>query len=189
MNALADAFSHPPVPALLVLAGVIAVALGGNEVLFRWLRRTRQPWVRALSRAIVHHCWWSSRVAVSVTALDLAIPGVGRLGPLPLVLEHLLSLAMIISLAWLLTGISFAFQDVALLRFRVDVRDNLRARRIHTQVMVIRRLTVVVVSLLTLAIIISSFTDARVLGTSLLASAGIAGAVVGIAARPLIANF
>lgn len=78
------------------------------------------------------------------------------------------------SVAWLITCITFALEDWTLVRLRADVRDNLKARRIHTQVRVVRRLTVVVVSVLTLAVVLTSFTSARVLGTGLLASAGIA---------------
>jgi small-conductance mechanosensitive channel len=155
---------------------------------FRVLLRTRRPWVRALSVALARHCWWPSRVLVVALIGDLALrnlpPPVGAQTQF----QQLLTMLLIAAVAWMVAGITFALEDVALQRFRVDVRDNLRARRVHTQVMVVRRLTVVLVVLLAIAVMLTTFTDARVLGTSILASAGIAGVVVGIAARPIIGN-
>ena len=66
--------------------------------------------------------------------------------------------------------------------------DNLRARRINTQTKVIARTVMVLTLLAGAAMILMTFPGARQIGASLLASAGVAGLVVGIAARPLFSN-
>jgi small-conductance mechanosensitive channel len=173
---------------VLLLVGETALVLGGIEVAFHVLLRTRRPWARTFSAALARHCWWPSRLVATAVVAELALPGL-RLSPaVQAVVDQVLVILQVAGVAWAVAGISFALEDLALARFRVDVRDNLRARRVHTQVMVIRRLTVVVVTVLAIAVVLTTLTDARVLGASLLASAGIAGVVVGIAARPIISN-
>jgi small-conductance mechanosensitive channel len=70
----------------------------------------------------------------------------------------------------------------------VRYAENLEARRIHTQARVLSRLGQVVVLLAGLAFMLMTFPGARQVGTSLLASAGVLGLVVGIAARPVFSN-
>ena len=188
MNDLPGLVLNSPLSGALALLAVLLAALGANEIVFHVLGRTRRRWVRTLSSAIARHCWWPARATIVTLAAELMLPSLQVPADLRPVLGQLPIMLVIISVAWLVTGVSFALEDLALARFRVDIRDNLKARRVHTQVMVIRRLTAVMVSLLALAVILTTLTDTRVLGTSLLASAGIAGVVVGIAARPLITN-
>lgn len=70
----------------------------------------------------------------------------------------------------------------------VDVADNLNARRIHTQTRMLARTLMFVVLMAGLALMLMTFPGARQFGASLLASAGVAGLVVGIAARPVFSN-
>ncbi|HEY3046787.1 MAG TPA: mechanosensitive ion channel domain-containing protein [Polaromonas sp.] len=70
----------------------------------------------------------------------------------------------------------------------VDVADNLNARRIHTQTRMLAHTAMFVVLLTGLALMLMTFPGARQFGASLLASAGVAGLVVGIAARPVFSN-
>ena len=188
MSDLPSLILHSPLSGVLALVAAVLAALGLNEVAFRVLRRTRRPWVRTLSSAIARHCWWPARATVAVLVADLMLPGLQLPPSARPALDQVLTILLIAAVAWLVAGASFALEDLALARVRVDVRDNLKARRIHTQVMVIQRLTAVAVSLLALAVMLTTLSDARVLGASLLASAGILGVVVGIAARPLITN-
>jgi small-conductance mechanosensitive channel len=59
---------------------------------------------------------------------------------------------------------------------------------VRTRINVVRRLTLVLVTVVALAAMLTTFDSVRSFGTGLLASAGIAGLVVGIAARPTISN-
>jgi small-conductance mechanosensitive channel len=68
------------------------------------------------------------------------------------------------------------------------VTDNLAARRIATQVQVMRRVVGVIVAILALSLMLLTFPGAQAIGTSMLASAGLAGLVVGMAMRPTLSN-
>src|SRR5680860_971659 len=91
-------------------------------------------------------------------------------------------------LRWLLVAAAYIVENLALRRYQLEVEDNLQARRVHTQVMVLRRITVFAAVLLAGAAMLMTFPQARTVGTSLLASAGIIGLVAGVAARPVLEN-
>src|SRR5262249_2933632 len=73
-------------------------------------------------------------------------------------------------------------------RHRMDVLDNLSARKIHTQVSSIRKIIVTAIVILATGSILMLFDPVRQFGTSILASAGIAGIVIGFAAQKTLGN-
>jgi small-conductance mechanosensitive channel len=81
-----------------------------------------------------------------------------------------------------------AIQSALLSGRRLDVADNLSARKILTQVSVIRKIIVTAVVILATGSILMLFDPVRQFGTSILASAGIAGIVIGFAAQKTLGN-
>jgi hypothetical protein len=102
--------------------------------------------------------------------------------------DHGLGLALIGVGGWLVAGVLTSIERAALSRLRVDVPDNRHARRLQTQVTLVRRITVAGVALLALGAMLMTFPMARAAGTSLLASAGVVGAVAALAAQSLLGN-
>lgn len=102
--------------------------------------------------------------------------------------RHGIGLVFIFSVTWLIIrAISGVVDTVALLR-PVAQADNLQARRVLTQTRVIARSLMVLAWLIGLALMLMTFPAVRSLGASLLASAGLAGIVAGLAARPVLGN-
>jgi small-conductance mechanosensitive channel len=122
-------------------------------------------------------------VAVTVTLGALPLPH-STIGPL----RHIVGLALIGSTAWLAISLLGVIDDAVALKFRIDVKDNLAARRVQTQVKVLQRIVTVVIVIVTISIGLMTFPEIHQLGTSLLASAGLAGLIVGLAARSTLEN-
>ncbi len=101
---------------------------------------------------------------------------------------HVVGLALSGVLAWLVAVLAFVVEDLLLARYRVDVEDNRRARRVRTQVSLLRRLTVVVVTVIAVATMLLSLPGARTAGASVFASAGLLSVVAGLAAQTSLAN-
>ena len=102
--------------------------------------------------------------------------------------RHLNGVLFIAAVTWLLMS---AINGVALgvmSRYAVDVADNLQARRVQTQAHVLARTLMGVVLVIGVAVALMTFPGVRQVGASLLASAGVAGLVAGIAARPVLGN-
>ncbi len=99
-----------------------------------------------------------------------------------------LMVVFIIGIAWLLIRLTNVLQDITADQYSVDVTDNLRARKVHTQIHLIRKILVFVIIIISLGAILMNFDQFRELGTGLLASAGVAGLVIGFAAQKTLAN-
>ncbi|MBB3228754.1 small-conductance mechanosensitive channel [Luteibacter sp. Sphag1AF] len=103
-------------------------------------------------------------------------------------IEHLVGVGLIGAMTWFLVGCVGAL-EAAVTRFNpIDAEDNLRARRVQTQVRVLSRTAMVIIILLGFAVVLMTFPAVRQFGASLLASAGLAGLAVGLAAKPVLAN-
>ena len=89
--------------------------------------------------------------------------------------------------AFILFQIVDAAAAFVLRQHRLDVSDNLRARAIYTQVVVLKKVAIATIGVFTLASMLMVFDSVRQFGASILASAGIAGIVVGFAAQRSIA--
>jgi small-conductance mechanosensitive channel len=130
---------------------------------------------------------WPALLLGPAIAVRLSLPVIE--GPEPswrALLLHLTALTLIGLFGWLLiafVSLLDAYVDEA---FPVGVDDNLEARRIHTRFRVLRRLFVMLTVILCGIAALMTFPGMRALGTGLLASAGIVGIVVGIAARPTV---
>jgi small-conductance mechanosensitive channel len=103
-------------------------------------------------------------------------------------LQHALLVALIATTAWLLVRCVGALEGLALQQYPMDKAESLRARRVLTQVRVLSRTFNVLIVLLALAMILLTFPNVRQIGTSLLASAGVAGLALGFAAKPVLGN-
>jgi small-conductance mechanosensitive channel len=94
----------------------------------------------------------------------------------------------IVAGAWFAARVVSFLVDLGLSRYRTDVADNRVARRVRTQMLIIRRVAVVVIVVVALAAILLSFPSARTAGASLLASAGVASIIAGLAAQSTLGN-
>jgi small-conductance mechanosensitive channel len=103
-------------------------------------------------------------------------------------LDHLLLIALIASLAWLAIAMLLIIEAMVLTRYRVDVADNRRARRLRTQVILARRIGVALIVVVALGSMMLTFPAIQALGAGLLASAGVISIVAGLAAQTSLVN-
>jgi small-conductance mechanosensitive channel len=103
-------------------------------------------------------------------------------------LRHLNALGLISTITWLGVRCVKAITDTIVELHPADVADNLQARRIQTQTKVMSRAVTVVIVLIGSGLALMTLPLFRQVGTSLLASAGVAGIVVGLAAKPILGN-
>jgi len=103
-------------------------------------------------------------------------------------LRHLASVLLILAVVLTLVRAMQGVAEAVTARYPIDVVDNLNARRIHTQARVLLRIAIVLVVVLGLAAVLMTFPSVRTVGASLLASAGVIGLAVGMAAKPVLGN-
>jgi small-conductance mechanosensitive channel len=127
-------------------------------------------------------------VAAPLLAAFLVLPVLPLPQRLAAYLQHMLVLGLIATAAWLSLRMLDALVETLGTTYRVDVKDNLRARKIETQVQLLRRIAAVVVTLVAGSLMLMTFPSIRHIGITLFASAGIAGLVAGMAARSTLSN-
>ena len=122
------------------------------------------------------------------SAALLALPFVTLPEPVLPVVRQLLIILLIAAAGWGALGLLRVFGDSVIARLKIDQPDNLAERQVQTRVLVFNRIAMGIVVIFTVALILMTFPSIRHLGVSLFASAGVAGIVIGLAARPTIAN-
>ena len=174
---------------LWLLFIVFAAALFCYKVLLKILTRLANKTENFIDSSILKHCFspilWliillSARIAWKTLLLNKGLVEL---------LNHLFSLAVISVVSWLIIRTTNVLDDYLYTRFDITKKDNLAARKIHTQLNVLKRIVIVIVCILALGTMLMTFEKVRQLGTTILASAGIMGIVIGIAAQRTIGTF
>ncbi|WP_262284366.1 mechanosensitive ion channel family protein [Micromonospora sp. MA102] len=152
-----------------LLAGVLVERRAGGHR-YRWLlaplyRASRIPAVAVL-------------LLVALYVGIRAYPGVRRV----------VVVLLIASVAWLVLRALHVAERVAFSRLPGETRADRRVRRARTQIRPVRRLTSVVVTVAAIGLILTTFPALRTIGLSVLTSAGVVGALLGLSARTALSN-
>lgn len=172
------------------LVGVALAAALGAALAIRLLRPVlhRLAAFSPLLLIVINRCERAVRWLAPLVAMQIVWQGVPDDVRAIDSVRHLNGLLLIGAITWLAASAVQGLADGVIALHPSDVSDNLHARRVQTQTRVLARIATSAVMLTGLAFVLMTFPRARQLGTSLLASAGVAGLVVGIAARSVFSN-
>lgn len=173
--------------ALIILISIIG-ALVAHYFLFSVLARFARRPGRVIDASLVRHGKRPAKWILPLLVLLFTTPLIRVSASTRSIVEHAIGVGLIAAVAWIVIVMSEVFADTVSARYRVDVADNLAARRIQTQVGVLRRIFSVVVLIVAVSIMLLSIPGVRSIGTSLLASAGLAGLVIGMAMKSTLGN-
>ncbi len=105
-----------------------------------------------------------------------------------LLFNRALEILITLAVSYMLICIIKVAEDYVYHRYDLKKPNNLRSRKIRTQLQFIRRLSVGIIVLITLCIIFLSFDNLRKLGAGLLTGVGISGIIIGFAAQKSLSN-
>ena len=170
---------------VMVLSGLVALAF--YRAVFRLLRRTAarfSPFGEKLlqrSEGPLAVIWLTSVLGTALAPAQLPVEGTAAIG-------RMLLVAFVLAVGWASMNALNLGADLYLQRYRMDVEDNLLARTHVTQVRILRGASKTMLIVVTIATALMTFPAVREYGVSLFASAGAAGLLVGLSARPLLSN-
>jgi small-conductance mechanosensitive channel len=171
----------------IVLLAAASLALVFHRTIMRMIRRFIGP-NHVFVQSLISRVFGATRFALVLAAVALVLPIVPLSGATALLIAQALAICLTLLIGWAsLMAIELA-GDFYIGRFKIDIADNLLARKHVTQVRVLRRAAETVVIMITVAVALMSIPEVRQFGVSLIASAGAAGILVGLAARPVLAN-
>src|SRR6478735_6492153 len=163
-----------PVVALLILGIAVLLALALHRWASKLVRRTiagRHPFIFS----VFSQTHGLTKAALLILAMIVAIPVASLPPETAALLARLMAVAVIGLIGW-----------AAMIA--LHIADDLLARKHNTQVRVLARTIDVLLIMLTLSAALMTFPAVRQYGVSLFASAGVAGIVAGLAARPVLSN-
>lgn len=171
---------------LSLVVGAILLALSVYRLATWLLNRafgTRLP----LLGVFIERTSGPAQLALCLAAVALVLP----LAPLDDNIRTPLMRLFVVAVIALIGWISIRIVDMSAARYLQNFRDvteNFVARKHVTQVRVFKRVTDTIIVIITVSTALMTFDSVRQYGVSLFASAGAAGIIVGLAARPLLSN-
>jgi small-conductance mechanosensitive channel len=178
-------------PSWLQVVIIFAAALGGGLAVHHRAFRLLQRLVRERGlflRALVARTEGPGTLATVVIALSIA----SRIAPLTYgqagVINQMLAICLIALVAWMVQTALQVWMVIYLRNFKLDAEDNLLARKHVTQTRILRQVANFLIVTIAIAAALMTFPGVREYGVSLLASAGAAGIVVGLALQPVLKN-
>ncbi len=147
-------------------------------------RRTKITWddeMSGVSRG-------PTRLLLAVALFEAALPWLDLPARADYVADHVAYSLTIFALAWALLRAVGIAAHVVERRATAEAFGDLRSRTVRTHIAVLRKVASLVIGVVAIAVALLRFEFVRNIGVSLLASAGIAGVVLGLAAQKTVGN-
>ncbi len=176
---------------LSTLLAVLTPGLGGlllANVLLTIIRRLADKKNSYLGHRVIYYLKMPMLVLVPILCMHIALSGLDVEGGWFDALQGVSYLGVLGLIAWLLIKSLDLLSDMIAYNYNISIEDNLRERKILTQLLYLRRVGAVVITLFFLAIGLMEFEQAKELGVGLITSAGITGIILGFAAQKSLAN-
>ncbi len=173
--------------AVTAIAAMVIGAYAAQFALMAVLSRFFAPGHSLLQR-VFHRTKGVVRFGFIIIAASILIPAFPlKHSELDLVRQFLLA-AFILLIGWIVVVATSIVAERYLLRFTRRAKDSLQTRAAQTQVRILTRAIHTLTILLAVGAALMTFQSVREFGISIFASAGLAGIVLGLAARPMLEN-
>jgi small-conductance mechanosensitive channel len=178
-------------PDWIVGLGLIALAILCALLVYRMARAVVRRAIgsqNSLALPILQRTAGPVQLATCLIAVALVLPLAPLDDALRGTLTHLFAVATIALVGWISIRAVDLVANRYLHRFSADITENFLARKHVTQVRVFKRVTDTMIIIVVISTALMTFDSVRQYGVSLFASAGAAGLILGLAARPLLSN-
>lgn len=105
------------------------------------------------------------------------------------IINKMTDISLIIVFSMVLIAVVKIFEDFLYQLYDLNKSDNLRERKIRTQIQFIRKVIISLIVMLSVGAVLLSFSSLRRIGTGLLTGVGISSVIVGLAAQRSLGNF
>ncbi|MFD1768845.1 mechanosensitive ion channel family protein [Sphingobacterium suaedae] len=142
----------------------------------------------SLFRSFIRHFNKVISVFIPLVVFNSMLPLTRFNPPTSVTVSKIVEILLIGMFALLIIRSIKVFEDYLYHRFDVNKENNLRERKVRTQIVFIRKLLITIIVLVTLAIILLSFENMRKIGAGLLTGVGVGGIIIGFAAQKSLGN-
>lgn len=174
----------------LILCAIIAAA----TLMFKWivtiiLKKTSNATDYSLLVSVLKHLSRPLNFLLPLFFINAFLPYFDIQKTRLLLFERIIDILLVIAFSYLLIKTVRVFEDFVYNSYKLDKSDNLKERKIRTQLQFVRKVVVSLVVIVAVSIILLSFDSVRKIGAGLLTGVGIGGIIIGFAAQKSLSNF
>ena len=181
-----------PIPLFLknLIIGIVAVLLGVlvKFIIHKTFILLARWWDFFIIKSTIKHLERPVAVFIPILLLNFSFDLMVMPATMRLPLDKVLEIALTITFALILVRIINVLEDYFYLKYDLNKENNLKERKIRTQLQFVRKFIVSLIILITAAIILLSFESMRKIGAGLLTGVGIGGIIIGFAAQKSLGN-
>ena len=188
---LLDQFDHFPDFVWDAILTAVAIVIG---LILKFLlslllkRKPRGAPQFSATRAILSRLGQPMSYFLPLLAFNFLLPLMKMRGNVYPIVNKTIEVLLTISFATVLVGIVKICEDYVYHTYDIQKEDNLKERKIRTQLQFIRRIAISLILILTVCVILLSFNNLRKIGTGLLTGVGVGGIIIGFAAQKSLSN-
>ena len=175
------------VPAVLLVTLSFVLGFLARFILLRFIRYWQNR-DRKLFKSLEKHLRGSMFLFIPLLMINVGANYIniqpGSLG----FITTAVNILIILSLCSVLIRLTNVAQDMLFIRYDINLSNNLRARKVRTQIIYVKKVAIVVLVTLCASLILLSFPGVRKFGTTILAGAGVAGIIIGFALQKSLVN-
>jgi small-conductance mechanosensitive channel len=149
-----------------------------------WAKTTPSQW----DNIIVPFVGKCLRLILPLLAIIFSLPFFKLSPVISEFIQRIVSVVIIASVSWILVQLVQVVEKVIIGKSAQNRKEDLRARKIFTQVHILKKVLLTIIWIFSFALMLMVFDSVRQLGTSIMASAGVIGIIVGLAAQKTIAT-
>lgn len=185
LNILSVAWKNPIVIITTILVTAYALSFFFVSVFRKYLHRINLiPEDFSLRKHFNTSIW----LLLSLASLKIALPAVELAEKHFYISDKIIQIAIIAVVTYFLVKIVSFGKILVFKHYEINVQDEFKYRKLRTQFDFLERLAVVAICLIGFSVILMNFEGAKKIGSSLIASAGLAGIMIGFAAQKTLAN-
>lgn len=190
MDYFEQLFGGLPPLAYNLLIGCAALVLGLliKVVLVKFFRFFSRFWAKFQITSFLKHLSTPLGFFIPLLLLDISLDVMVISDKTRISLSRATEVLLTINFAVILIALIKVLQDFVYHKYDLNKEDNLKERKIRTQLQFIRKFVVVLIILVTGAIVLLSFESMRKIGAGLLTGVGIGGIIIGFAAQKSLGN-
>lgn len=104
------------------------------------------------------------------------------------IVSKIMKITLILLLSWIFIQIVYSIELLVIKKYGSSNLENLKSRKIFTQFEILKRIILALIFILAFTLILMTFDNMRVVGETLLASAGVIAAITTFAAQKTLTN-
>ncbi|MFC4143756.1 mechanosensitive ion channel family protein [Pedobacter mendelii] len=191
MQYLDNIFGYP-IPLFLknIIIGIVALIIGAfvKFIIHKLFLLLSRWWSSIIIKSTIKHLRNPIGLFIPLLFLNFSSSLMVMSAAWRLPLTKTLEIALTVTFALILIRFINVLEDYFYLKYDLNKENNLKERKIRTQLQFVRKFIVSLIILITAAIILLSFESMRKIGAGLLTGVGIGGIIIGFAAQKSLGN-